>query len=156
MNNDFINPILGSMVNVISTMAMLEVKPAKISLKKNALAFGDVSGVIGMMSPKARGSLAISFPEATILDITQKMLGEPVSEIDDTVTDLVGEITNMVTGSAKQVLENKGFDFAMALPTIVCGKNHKIIHSVQGDVVVIPFDIEAGTFFAEICFNELH
>ena len=50
MNVEFINPFLSSMLNVMSTMAQMELTPEKPRLKKNEVAMGDVSGLIGMVS----------------------------------------------------------------------------------------------------------
>ena len=61
MNVEFINPFLSSMLNVMSTMAQMELTPEKPRLKKNEIAKGDVSGLIGMVSEQTKGSLSITF-----------------------------------------------------------------------------------------------
>lgn len=48
MEAKFINPVLHSMVNVLSTMAKLEPKPEKPSLKKDDIALGEVTGIMSM------------------------------------------------------------------------------------------------------------
>jgi len=50
MKVEFINPFLSSMLNVMSTMAQVELTPEKPQLKKGDIAKGDVSGLIGMVS----------------------------------------------------------------------------------------------------------
>ncbi len=55
MNVEFINPFLSSMLNVMSTMAKMELTPEKPKLKKDDVAMGDVSGLIGMVSEQAKG-----------------------------------------------------------------------------------------------------
>jgi chemotaxis protein CheX len=42
------------------------------------------------------GSAAISFSEKSILGIVSAMFGENMTEIDEEITDAVGEISNMV------------------------------------------------------------
>jgi chemotaxis protein CheX len=54
------------------------------------------------------------------------MVGEKVNSIDETVTDMVGELTNMTAGGAKNLLSEKGYDISMATPKMVIGKSHKI------------------------------
>ena len=97
--------------------------------------------------------MAITFTSEAIFDIARRMLGEEVSEINSTVTDLVGEITNMVTGGAKRVLAEQGYDFDMAIPAVVAGKNHRITHKSNGLKIIIPFSIIAGKFYVEVCFE---
>jgi chemotaxis protein CheX len=101
MNVEFVNPFLESLLNVLRTMAMMEATPGAPEVKKNDIANGDVTGLIGMAGDQAKGTLAITFTEPVIFEITRRMLGEEVTNIDETVTDMVGEITNMVTGGAR-------------------------------------------------------
>lgn len=135
-------------------MASLSPKPNGPKLKTSDLPPGDITGLIPMSSPKATGTLAVSFSEKVILHIAENMLGEKFETINDEVADLVGELTNMVTGGAKQMLESKGYDFDMATPTVITGKGQKISHVNQsGGVVIIPFSTEVGDFYVEICFK---
>lgn len=154
MNIDFINPFLSSILNVLTTMATMEARPGKPAIKRNEVALGDVTGLIGMAGEQTKGTLAITFTEPVILEITRRMLGEEQKSINDTVTDMVGEITNMVTGGAKRLLSEKGYRFDMAIPTVVAGKNHAITHKSKAPIIIIPFSTDAGDFFIEVCFEE--
>lgn len=154
MNVEFINPFLASIANVLATMATLPVTRERAQVARSATPPADVTGVVNMQSVRTRGTLAVSFPKAVILDIARRMLGEEFEFIDETITDLVGEITNMVCGQAKQVLGEKGFDFDMARPTVVVGKaDIEIIAALPA--VVVPFSCESGEFYVEMCFTDL-
>ena len=153
MKAEFINPFLHSIVEVLSTMAQMEVRPGKPRLKQGEVSSGDVSGLIGLTGSRAKGSLAISFTEPAILEITRRMVGEEVTSIDGTVRDMVGEITNMVTGGAKRRFSEQGYDFDLAIPGVVAGKNHVISHKTDGTTIVVPFATDQGDFFVEICFE---
>ena len=153
MKADVINPFLSSVANVLSTMAMLEVSPGKPSIKEGNKSQGDVSGIIGMTTDTINGSMAITFPADVVFSIVNKMLGETVTEINDTVTDLVGELTNMIVGGAKGLLEENGYDIGMATPVVVTGKDHEVIHKGQGQNILMPFISESGTFYVEVCFD---
>ncbi|RJQ55912.1 MAG: chemotaxis protein CheX [Nitrospiraceae bacterium] len=154
MNTDFINPFLESIINVLTTMAGTEAKPGRPFLKTEKSAKGDVTGIIGLMGEKAKGSLAITFTEPAILHIASKMLGEEIQQVDGSVADCVGEITNMVTGGAKKILSEKGYKFDMAIPAAIIGKHHIISHKTDGRIICIPFETPAGSFFVEVCFSE--
>ncbi|EGM68740.1 chemotaxis protein CheX [Shewanella sp. HN-41] len=153
MNVNFINPFLQSLLNVISTMASMDLTPGKPQVKTDNLAKGDVSGLIGMVGPQTKGSLSITFEQKLVLQIMQNMLGENPGKINEEVTDLVGEITNMVTGGAKNLLGQKGYEFEMATPMVVSGKGHTISHKANGTKIIMPFTSPHGTAFIEICFE---
>lgn len=155
MNVEFINPFLASMLNVMSTMAQLELTPEKPRLKKDEVAMGDVSGLIGMVSPKSKGSLSITFEGPLALATMKSMVGEGPDEINEEITDLVGEITNMVTGGAKRMLSEKGIEFNMATPVVVSGENHTINHKAKGPIVIIPLKSEHGKAYIEFSFDDV-
>ena len=123
MKADFVNPFLLSLLNVLSTMAQMELKPGAPKRKTDELARGDVSGLIGMVGPQTRGSLSISFEKGLALEIMRRMLGE------------------------------KGYEFDMATPIIVSGPNHTITHRADGAKIMMPFESEYGRATIEICFE---
>jgi chemotaxis protein CheX len=153
MNVQFINPFLEATIDVLKTMAMLEPKAGKPYLKKGHQAKGDVSGIIGMTG-SARGSLALSFSENSILKIVSNMLGENHTEINNDVRDAVGEITNMISGVARKKLEALGFNISAAIPTVVAGKDHAILHVMGGPSIIIPFETDNGSFVIDVCLND--
>lgn len=159
MNVTYINPVLTSMVNVLSMMAQTTPKPGKPSIKEDDRARGVVSGIISMQGEasngeQASGSLALSFPKPVILDIYKKMMREDKDEVDDMVKDLVGELSNMVLGGAKGILEGEGHHFGLTLPQVLAGDDHVITHTVEGTRVILPFSTDAGEFYVEICFTQ--
>ncbi|MEO9944960.1 MAG: chemotaxis protein CheX [Paraglaciecola sp.] len=154
MNAEFINPFVAALLNVLKTMAQVELVPGKPRKKTDEKAGGDVSGLIGMVGDNIQGSLSISFEESLVFEIMEKMLGEKPESIDSDVKDMVGEITNMICGGAKSDLDQKGFDFGMATPIVVSGKNHSVDHQVDGKKMVMPFSHPSGKLYLEMCFNK--
>jgi len=153
MNAEFINPFIAALLNIMRTMAQTELVPGKPKKKSDNQARGDVSGMIGMVSDNMQGSMSISFEKGLVLEIMHKMLGEKPEGIDSDVQDMVGEITNMICGGAKNELGQKGYDFGMATPVVVSGTNHTIKHQVDGKKMEMPFSHEAGMLYLEMCFN---
>ncbi len=155
MNVEFINPFISSLLNVLATMAQTELKPGKPKIKKSEVAQGDVSGLIGMVGPQTKGSLSITFDGELALTIMERMLGERPDAVNEEVTDMVGEITNMVAGGAKNLLGDKGYEFDMATPIVVSGKDHTITHKCEGPKIIMPFSSEQGSAHIEVCFDKL-
>ncbi len=153
MRAEFVNPFLVSLLHVISTMAQLDLKAGAPRKKNDELARGDVSGLIGMVGPQTRGSFSITFDKSLALEIMRRMLGEAPENINEEVTDMVGEITNMVTGGAKRMLAEKGYDFNMASPVVVSGPSHTISHKTDSTKLLMPFESEYGRATIEICFE---
>src|SRR3569623_1422026 len=152
MNAELINPFKEAILDVLSTMAKLEAKPGWPTLKQDDAAHGDVTGLIVMTVEQARGSLAVTFSERAILDISRRMLDEESNTIDATVTDLVGEITNMLNGGAKRILDDKGYHYDLAIPDVVSGKIHLIILKCLGPKIIVPFTTDSWPCYFDICF----
>ena len=154
MNVEFVNPFINGLLNVMETMAQTTLKPGKPKRKQSDVAQGDVSGLIGMVGPQVKGSMSITFDEGLALTIMERMVGERPEKLDAEVGDMVGEVTNMICGNAKRDLAEKGFDFCMATPIVVSGKQHTISHQVDGAKLIMPFMCDAGLAHMEICFDK--
>jgi chemotaxis protein CheX len=82
------------------------------------------------------------------------MLGEAHQELNGDVNDAVGEITNMISGVARKHMEAEGLNVVAAIPTVVSGKSHAILHVLGGPSVIIPFSTPDGDFFVDVCMSE--
>lgn len=154
LNTEFANPFLSGAMHVLEVQANIKSHAGQIFVKKAEDKFyGDVSGVIGIVSDHFNGTVVISFPEETFLKVMSSMLGEEYHSLDKELLDGAGEITNMIFGYAKQILNEKGYGIKMALPSVVSGKDHSLSSSSQGTSLVIRFESTAGSFFVEICLS---
>jgi len=154
MNVKFVNPVVNSIVNVLSAMTGLQPQLGKPSVKQSNAALGIVTGMIEYRGSRAAVSTAISFSEPVALGIAHKLLHIDVEEIDDIVRDLVGEMANMMAGGAKGTLEAEGYDLEMSLPSVFYGDNHEVPHTVDAPVVLLPFTTDIGDFYVEVAFSE--
>ena len=156
MDVNFINPFLEATINVIKTMASLDiVLGGPPALKKDDIAIGDVTGIIGLTGEN-QGSLSVSFNFRLIQNIMANMLKEKIEEITNEVRDAVGELTNMISSDARSKLQAKlGLDIRAAIPTIVSGEGHAVKHVLSGPVIVIPFKAEgSGQLTVEVSIQK--
>ncbi|MBU0553047.1 chemotaxis protein CheX [Myxococcota bacterium] len=150
LNAVFVNAFLNAIIEILETMASLTPTPGKPFIKKQDNSRGDISGIIGMAGHRLQGAFAISFQRRCIFDVVERMLGEPVTRINDDVIDCVGEITNMVSGVARANLSTQGHEYGMATPTVICSDDHTIAQATKEPVVVMPFTTPAGAFLVEV------
>ncbi len=161
MDFNLIQPFINATLTVLKTMAFTEAHSKPPYLKDQNTANGDVSGVIGLTGDSS-GSLSVSFPEKTILVIVSNMFGERMSQVDDEIKDAVGEITNMISGQARQELEGMGMSLESAIPTVISGKDHTIKHITTYPILAITFSLDEGEFLSgqgeeftiEVCIEE--
>ena len=150
MDVKYINPFINSVDHTMLTM--LGIAPHRLApfLKEHNHGQGDVSGIIGFASQEIVGSVALTFPELTALNVYQLMMGEVVNTINEEVQDTVGELANIIAGGAKEELSGLGISYHISIPTVVVGKNHTITHKGGTPVVAIPFKLDKDSFYMEI------
>jgi len=153
MDVNLINPFIEATLNVLGTMASTKAQSGKPYLKKDEVARGDVSGVIGMTG-ETKGTVSVSFTEKSILAIVSNMLAEEIKELNEEIKDAVGEITNMISGQARKALEELGRPLKAAIPTVIMGEHHTITHVTIYPIIAIPFSTDNGEFTIEVCFEE--
>jgi chemotaxis protein CheX len=152
MDVNYINPFLEGTLDVLKKMAFITAEPGKPYIKKSSVSAGDVSGIIGITGD-ATGSLALSFTESCICEIVNTMLGENHASINSEIIDAVGELTNMISGSARNLMEKQGIKAFAAIPTVVHGKNHTINAIYNVPSIIIPFSTLSGPFFVDVCIK---
>jgi len=100
----------------------------------------DISGIIGLFG-EANGAVAISFKDITAFRLTNALTGNEHTSIDKDVTDMVGEIVNIITGNVKNIFEKK-YRIKISMPSIIKGKAHSIVWpSEKTRIICIPFTI---------------
>lgn len=153
MDVELINPFIDATLHVLETMAATKARAGKPYLKKDQVARGDVSSVIGLTG-EAIGMMSLTFTEKSILSIVSNMFGEKMKELNEEIQDAVGEIGNVISGQARQKLEERGRSLKAAIPTVIMGKNHSITRVTKAPVIAIPFSTDSGEFTIEVCFED--
>ena len=153
MDAKLINPFVNATLNVLEKMAFVKAESGKPYLKKDDIAQGDVSGVVGFTG-ESNGCISVTFDKLCILKIVSNMIGEEIKEINEEISDAVGELTNMISGQARKELAETGRIFKGAIPTVVNGKNHKLETMTKGPKIAIPFKTDFGSFTIEVCFEK--
>jgi chemotaxis protein CheX len=156
MNTTLINPALESLHAILFTLANTDLTAGPLATKdKHEFICGkSITGVMHLTSNQAQASIVIIFPESSILRLANKIMPEPVERIDALVIDLVGEITNMVSGGVKRALENEGYLFDLSLPTIIMGTRYLIAYLPEDAPIIVSAIATAhGDFFVEASFK---
>lgn len=121
MDSDLTCHFVDAVVEVFSTMLATEVH--LMGVDDDPSWKPEVTGIIGL-SGVISGDIVVDLDADVAIGATAALLGEPSSEIDDTVIDAVGELTNMIAGGAKTRLV--GCDLRLALPTVITGTSRAI------------------------------
>jgi chemotaxis protein CheX len=147
MKVEYINPFLTSTISVFDTMLHCKLERGTPYLKTGTHPQHEVSGVIGL-SGKAQGTVVLGLNREAALSAAEVLLQERPAEINGDVTDAIGELVNIVAGSAKAKLEH--LDMSVGLPTVITGKAHSIEFPTTVTPVCIPFNCIWGEITVEV------
>ncbi len=153
MDQAFIMPFVKSVKNVFETMLQMPVKVGAPGLKDENTKPLDISGIIAF-SGQVEGSTVLSLPMSTAAKAVEQFLGvaiDPVEEEEDFV-DAVGELINMISGSAKAQFPTE--KVSISCPSVVIGAGHAVFGQKDVVTITIPCSCEAGEFRLDVSFKE--
>jgi chemotaxis protein CheX len=107
---------------------MLAMKPVLLPEAKLPSSGGRVTGAVGFGGERVTGAVYLHLTEPLARQVTAAMLGLTLAEItgEDEVNDVVGEVTNMLTGGLKSWLCDAGIECAVSTPAIIRGTAYDI------------------------------
>lgn len=147
MDVRYINAFTKSVCNTFETMCGIPVTVGKPALKVGHEPRSDVSSIIGF-SGDAAGSVVLHFSFDTACKMASAFAGAELTRDDPDFADAIGELANMVAGSAKSRFE--GLDISISLPNVVVGSDHNVSPARNSPRIVIPCTTEPGPFHVEV------
>ena len=154
MDTSLILPFVAATKEVVEMMAATPVTVGECREKRSSQSYGVITGVIGMASERLQGGMVLSFDQGSILEIAGKMLGMEYTELTDDIIDVVGEITNIVNGSARRRFSEQGVVFDMAIPLVIHGQDIELTQLTSGSILSVPFSCAKGQFVVEASLAE--
>jgi chemotaxis protein CheX len=150
---EYINPFIVSVQEMFSTMLGIEVSHGKIGVVTTEAQVHAVTALIGL-SGSAKGTVALCLPTNTAVSIVNRLLGTDSTAMDDTVTDGIAEVVNIMAGSAKAALSvSANSVIELSLPTVVRGGDYTVKGPSNAMWLEVPFKSELGEFSLRVTFE---
>jgi len=151
MREKVVNAVLTSTESVFSTMLGLELTAGDVYDNSGAANPTDgVVSLIGLAGPwMGTGSIACS--PSLACKISGALLMSEYAAVDDEVLDAVAEVTNMVIGNVKTILEEEVGAMGLSIPTVIFGKNFATKSVGSNSWTVVPFHYEKETMIVQVC-----
>lgn len=146
---EIINPFVASTAEVLSTMAETAVQRGNVYIKNSSDPLGAITALMPLSGDAYKGSFALSLDIETVSAIGERLLREPIGSDEKDYLDVIGELSNMISGGARKRLWEEGMNFEMAQPQAFSSTG-PFSHLVDGPILVIPLDTDIGTFHIEV------
>lgn len=116
-----------------------------------------IAGTVGFLG-NLTGIMYIFMELPLAMEATCKLLDLEADEIGfedhELVNDAIGELTNMIVGTFKNDLSNKGYECRMTIPSILRGSNFSIEPAEVALRRIFKFDCEGQSFVIDVLMKE--
>ncbi len=116
-----------------------------------------IAGTVGFLG-SLTGIIYIFMELPFAMEITCKFLDLEPEEIGiedhELVNDAIGELTNMIVGTFKNDLSDKGYSCRMTIPSILRGSNFSIEPAEVALRRVFKFDCDGRSFVIDVLMKE--
>lgn len=153
MNTQYMDPFVIAVETVLTQYGVTDIQTGQLQKKESMDIESDITAIIGLVG-NIRGNVAFSLSVDTSKKILTVMMdGEPVPEMDDMARSTIGELANMITGTALTLLSKTGITADITPPSVIFGKDvffilssvpaiETIVKTQLGDVTVnIAFEM---------------
>ncbi|GIW77239.1 MAG: hypothetical protein KatS3mg104_2302 [Phycisphaerae bacterium] len=144
-------PFVNSVRQVFSTMVGVPVTIDRPSIKSSPGSMYDVSSIIGF-SGEVVGAVVVSYQRETALKLVESFAGSRFDLLSPDFADAIGELANMIAGSAKKDL---GVNASITIPNVVVGPSHSIARLKDVPCLVVPCKTPVGDFAVEISIKPM-
>jgi len=153
---EYINPFIKSTVDSMKSMIYTDCERVGLFIKdsKKKTVTGDISVMVSIFGT-LRGVAVMSFPRKLAIHLVSSMLmDEGIDDFDDDVIDGIGEIGNLVAGTAKsQIIQSFGGSATISIPTIISGSEHSVHHHNKIPCIGCIFSTPHGKFTVEVALT---
>ncbi len=136
---------------VFATMLGMEAQAGEVKQGSSAPAPTEgVVSLIGLTGPwVGTGSISCSPRMACAVAGALMMCEYPA--VDEEVLDAVAEVTNMVIGNAKTMIEEKVGPMGLSIPTVIFGRNFSTKSAGSRSWTMVPFHFSVGKVLVQMC-----
>lgn len=122
MDVKYINPFIGSFLNIMPQFGLTDIKKNRIFVKGREIDSTGVMIILGIIGD-VRGSVIYSTTiDAAKMIASAMMMGAPVLELDELAQSAISELTNMLTANAATDFFNDGININISTPTLMYGE----------------------------------
>ena len=151
INPKLIVPFVDAIRGVFTTMVGVATTVERPHVKAQPAPSYDVSSIIGF-SGDVVGSVVVSFQKSAAEKLATAFAGSPIDPASPDFADALGELANMIAGSAKKHL---GAAATITVPSVVIGSGHSIARLSDVPCVVIPCKTAVGDFAVEVSIKQV-
>jgi chemotaxis protein CheX len=143
--NEMADMLFAATQEVFTSMLGSEIDRVECAETERSGPFDGVLSLVGLAGTLIGNGALVCSPKAAC-DLSSRLLYAEFSQVDEQVLDAVGEITNMIVGGFKNLLEAHVGRMQMSIPSVIHGKNIFTRDSKADVVVTVRCVFPGGDF----------
>lgn len=148
---NIIEEIHAAAEEVFATMLGILVEPVPAYVAHSDLGSADgVMSLIGLAGPWTGAGSVICTPGCAC-HLASHLLMTEYEAVNHEVLDALAEITNMIIGSFKTLIEPRTGPLGLSIPSVVYGRNFTVRNGTAEEWTVIPFTCGEHRFEVRVC-----
>ncbi len=153
LKREYLKPFVEGTIVTLHTMAAITPAIKGIRVVQTDKFSGDVSAVMGVTAEQGEGFVGISFVMPLAATVVAKILGLEANQLEPSdIHDGVGELINMIAGTAKNALLGTPYKFKAALPSVITGKGHEVGFPRNAECWTATFEAEGQEFDLHVAY----
>lgn len=148
--DEIVHNVTAACQEVFTTMLGIEATPGEPYVQKNVL--GSAAGImslIGLAGTWTGAGSIICSPECACR-LASRLLMTEYQSVDHEVLDAVAELTNMIVGSFKTLVESRTGPLGLSIPSVVYGRNFNFRNGTD-EWTVVPFFSDDEQIEIRVC-----
>jgi chemotaxis protein CheX len=138
---------------VFETMVFAPVKALPPRADRPATAGAGVIGIV-RFTGSANGVVSFCSSLPVARQIAAAMLGQSADEVEETLPDAIGELTNMIAGSFRTRMADSRGAWDISTPNVTVGSNLIMRYVGAVERTVCPFEFGDGLLFVELVLTD--
>ena len=141
--------LFGAVGEVLGMMCGLEARP---EARLEGAEPPDAPTVVGVISlvGDVQWSVSIGLPEGTASALAERFAGFAIPFESEEMGDAVGEMANIIAGTTKAKLDERGLKAEISLPNVVRGERMRVLNFRTLPAERRRFTCECGEFWVEV------
>jgi len=149
--DEIVSMVVTATTDVFGTMLNLPLESAASHLEPvHPATYDGVVALLGVAGPWT-GTGRMSCSPEFACTMAGALLMASYEAVDEDVMDAVAEVSNMVIGNVKTLLEERVGQLALSIPTVIYGRSYKTRSAGVMEWTVVPF--HCGAEVMEVRFN---
>ena len=150
----YLDPIIESLQSVFETLFACSTEVKNVGLADSGKRPDNILALIAF-SGAMKGTLGLSFPEATALEVVNRMLSIEDAKVNEELFDGLAELVNILGGKCKaQLSEVVGSTLELSLPMVIQG-TYLVYTPANTLWTELVIDSDLGNFFLKVTTNSI-